>query len=216
MKPMFSGSSSASSEPLKSGMPSKLTANTTSEARPHSISSTSSTKPKIASVPVRVSQASSESPKSGVSPRSSLLADVVQAQAQERPHQQEAGRQRQHVGRRVLEDLQQHPAHDREAAAVEEADAGAAEEVAPALGQPAQRVGEAQRVQHDRRPRRRLAACLSTRARRQPGQGSSCREALGQHAAAVHSESPRCAGAVLPAAPHAQQSRRGSGRPRRA
>jgi hypothetical protein len=104
-------------------MPSKLTANTTSVARPHSISSTSSTKPKIASVPVRVSQASSESPKSGFSPRLQPLADAVQAQAQERPHQQEARRQRHHVGRRLLVDLQQRPAHHHEAAAVEQADA---------------------------------------------------------------------------------------------
>ena len=71
MKPMFSGSVSASSEPFRSGMPSKLTAKITSVARPHSISSTSSTKPKMASCPVRVSQASSESPKSGFSPCSS-------------------------------------------------------------------------------------------------------------------------------------------------
>jgi hypothetical protein len=49
MKPRFSGSSSASSEPLKSGMPSKLTAKITSVARPHSISRMSSTKPKMAS-----------------------------------------------------------------------------------------------------------------------------------------------------------------------
>jgi hypothetical protein len=71
MKPMLSGSSSAISEPLKSGMPSKLTAKITSVARPHSISSTSSTKPKMPSCAVRVSQASSESPKSGFSPASS-------------------------------------------------------------------------------------------------------------------------------------------------
>jgi hypothetical protein len=104
MKPMFSGSSRASSEPLKSGMPSKLTANTTSVARPQSISSTSSTKPKMPSVPERVdSKASSDPPKSGRSPRSSRGGSPVQTQAQERPHQQEARRQRQHVGRRMLE-----------------------------------------------------------------------------------------------------------------
>ena len=71
MKLMFSGSSSASSEPLKSGMPSKVTAKTTSVARAQTISSTSSTKPKMASWPVRVCQASSESPQSTFSPFSS-------------------------------------------------------------------------------------------------------------------------------------------------
>jgi hypothetical protein len=48
MKPRFSGSSSARSEPFRSGMPSKLTAKITIAARPHNISSTSSTKPKMA------------------------------------------------------------------------------------------------------------------------------------------------------------------------
>ncbi len=73
MKPRLAGSSSAITEPRKSGMPSKLTANRTIAARPHSISSTSRTTPKIASVPVRVCQASSESPKSGRWPRSSRM-----------------------------------------------------------------------------------------------------------------------------------------------
>ncbi len=41
MKGSLSGDSSAISEPLKSGMPSKLTAKTTNVARPHNISSTS-------------------------------------------------------------------------------------------------------------------------------------------------------------------------------
>ena len=72
------------------------------------------------------------------------LAGAVQAQAQERAHQQEAGRQRQHVGRRGFVHLHQRPAHDHEAGAVEQADAGAAQEVAPAQRQPAQRVGQAQ------------------------------------------------------------------------
>ncbi len=52
-------------------MPSKLTAKMTSVARPHNISSTSSTKPKMASGPRRDSKASSEPAKSGFSPRSS-------------------------------------------------------------------------------------------------------------------------------------------------
>jgi hypothetical protein len=71
MKLRLSGSSKAISEPLKSGMPSKLSAKTTSDARPQSISSTSSTKPKIASVPLRVFHAMSEAPRVGRSPRSS-------------------------------------------------------------------------------------------------------------------------------------------------
>ena len=72
MNSVFSGSTSLSSEPLKSGMPSKLSAKTTSDARAQTISSTSSTAPKIAIVPIFVSQAVSESPRSGRSPRSSL------------------------------------------------------------------------------------------------------------------------------------------------
>ena len=71
MKGTLSGDSKAGSEPLKSGMPSKLTANSTSVTRPQSSSSTRSTKPKMASCPVRVSKANSESAKPGLSPCSS-------------------------------------------------------------------------------------------------------------------------------------------------
>jgi hypothetical protein len=70
VKPRFSGSSKARSEPLRSGIPSKLTAKITIAARPQSISSTSSTKPKMAICPMCASQAVSESPKSGARPRS--------------------------------------------------------------------------------------------------------------------------------------------------
>ena len=73
MKPRLAGFSSASSEPLKSGMPLKLSANTISEARPHSISRISSTPPKMPIVPARAFQAINEARKSGRSPRSSLL-----------------------------------------------------------------------------------------------------------------------------------------------
>ena len=71
MNSMFSGLNSAISEPLKSGMPSKLSAKITSVERAQTISSTSSTKPKIAIWPMCSSQAVSESPRSGRSPRSS-------------------------------------------------------------------------------------------------------------------------------------------------
>ena len=94
MKLMFSGSSSASSEPLKSGMPSKVTAKTTSVARAQTISSTSSTKPKMASC------AGARLPgQQRIAPVDLLaafqpLAGAVHAQAQRRAGEQEAARQR--------------------------------------------------------------------------------------------------------------------------
>ena len=71
MNPMLAGFSSASSDPLKSGMPLKLSANTISEVRPQSISTISSTPPKMPMVLIRVFQAVSEEMKSGRSPASS-------------------------------------------------------------------------------------------------------------------------------------------------
>ena len=70
MKLMFCGSSNAISEPLKSGMPSKLSANTISEARPQSISRISSTPPKIITVFRHVRHATNDVKILGCSPRS--------------------------------------------------------------------------------------------------------------------------------------------------
>jgi hypothetical protein len=98
-------------------------------------------------------------------------AGLVQAQAQERAHQQEAGRQRQHVGRRVLEHRHQQPAHGHEAGAIEQSDARAARKIAPAGGQPAQRVASKPR----RRSGRLECARLLDLRRRQRRRRRSCR-----------------------------------------
>jgi hypothetical protein len=77
------------------------------------------------------------------------LADLVQTQAEKGAHQQEAGRERQRVGRRMTEDHQQGPAHGHEAQTIEQRDARRAAQIAPAGRQPAQRIAPAQGIERD-------------------------------------------------------------------